>query len=208
MRLSDHDEWARAHHGLLTLDAAGVSRRAWRQAVRSGALVSVHRDVARLPGAPTTFVQRIAAAVLAGGDGTVCSHHSAAYLWELVDAPSPVVHVIVPAGKGRLPLDNVGTHRPRDRRDLAPVERSGVACTPITRTLCDLGASDPDLVEHAVRRAVRLGLVELDTLRRVADAHSVQGRTGIPALRRAIDAAERRLQTLKRNSITSPSWAT
>ncbi len=190
MRLSDHDTWAREHHGLLTLAASGLSNDAWQRATRAGSLIEVHRHVARLPGAPITTRQRIAAAVLAAGDGAMASHSSAAVLWDLHDAAAahgPFVHVTVRDARRHPRVNGVVLHRPTDRVRLRPQRRDGIACTNALRTLCDLGADDPTLVVPAVGRALRAGLVDLDALITATLEHGKQGRSGIPALRAAVD---------------------
>ena len=225
MRLSDFDTWAQHHHGLITLHASGLDSDAWRRAVRAGSLIELHRHVARLPGAPNTPIQRLHAAVLAAGTGAAASHRSAAMLWGVI--PFDIgggIHITM-AIRARHPrLSNVVIHRPTDQQRLSPQLRQGIACTDAVRTLCDLGADDPALVQLAVAAALAKGVTDLDTLTVAAAEHARRGRGGIPALRSALAsvtaarqataqaAAEtadpKQVQTLKRNSITSPSWAT
>ena len=71
MRLSDFDDWARAHHGIITFEASGLSRSAWYRALQRGNLVGLHPYVARLVGTPDTPEQRIIAAVHATGEPTL-----------------------------------------------------------------------------------------------------------------------------------------
>ena len=84
MGLSNIDEFAAAHHGLVTMAVAtdaGISRATWFRALADGRLVPVHRGVARLPGVAPTIEQAIHAAVLATGPGSLASHRTAARLW-------------------------------------------------------------------------------------------------------------------------------
>lgn len=240
MRLSDFDTWAQRHHGLITLRASNLDGESWRRAIRTGTLIEVHRHVARLPGCPTTPIQAIHAAVLAGGEPAAASHRSAAMLWGLLDIDNGCGIHITMSNRSRNPrLDGVYVHRPTDRRGLEPDRRHGIACTDPIRTLCDLGADDPALVPIALEAALTAGLVDTAALQVAVAAHSQHGRGGIPALRTALrcrdtahtaagvvlpisrtrlrhpehdrhrdrDQDRDRAQTLKRNSMTSPSWA-
>ena len=186
MRLSDFDRWAQEHHGLLTLDASGLTNDAWHRALRAGTLIGVHRHVARLPGTAPDLFQRIHAGVLAAGDAAMAAHHSAAVLWELVEPASDLVHVITSRDCRRV-LDGVIVHRPTDRRRLQPQRRRNIRCTDPLRTLCDLGADRPELIRSAVGAALSARLVTIDALTTTAMAHSRHGRPGTAALRAAID---------------------
>ena len=187
MRLSDFDRWAQEHHGLLTLRASGLTNDAWHRALRSGALIGVHRHVARLPGTRRDLFQRIHAGVLAAGEGAMASHHSAAVLWKLVEPDGDLVHIII-SRDSRPALDGVAVHRPTDRQRLQPQRRHNIRCTDPLRTLCDLGTNQPELMQSAVGAALGARLVSIDALTATAVAHSRRGRPGTAALRSAIDA--------------------
>jgi hypothetical protein len=154
MRMGDLDRWARAHHGVISMEASGLTRSSWYRAIRSGQLDQLHPGVARLHGTADTAEQRIAAAVLAVGMPALASHRSAARLWGIERPTGDPVDVIV-AGRRRLPaLRGVVIHRPKDLERLSPPQRrSNIVCTNILRTLLDLGAVDraavPDAVGHA-----------------------------------------------------------
>ena len=97
MNLELLELFADEHHGLVTRDAArraGMSTAAWYRALASGRLIAVHPNVARLPGAPQTRHQRIAAAVLAAGPGAMASHRSAAFLWDIPRPEDDPVEII------------------------------------------------------------------------------------------------------------------
>ena len=163
------------------------STHAWRRAVASGRLLEVHPGVARLPGAPVTPEQRIAAAVLAI-PGSMASHRSAAYLWGVERPPREPVDVIVVGTRIKRRLDDVVVHHPTDTADLRVVVRSRIATTNVLRMLCDLGAVDESGVERAVEHAVVAGYVRLSGLRALVDRHAVRGRHGVAALRAAVEA--------------------
>ena len=188
MRLSDFDDWARRHHGLITLDASGLSRSAWYRAIDSGTIEQVHPFVARLPGTPRTPEQRIAAAVLAIGSGALASHRSAARLWGAVRPDADPVDLITPGSRHDDHLDGVVIHATGDLKRLRPQRRHGIACTNILRTLVDLGAVDASGVSEAVGHALATKLVHLPALEATLADHAGHGRRGVTALRHAIDA--------------------
>lgn len=188
VRLSDLDSWATAHHGVITMEASGLSRSSWYRAVRSGQLDQLHPGVARLHGTPITREARIMAAVLAVGRPAIASHRSAAHLWGIERRTDDPVDVIV-VGRRRLPaLTGVVIHRPKDVERLTPQRRRNITCTNILRTLLDLGAVDRDAIRDAVGHAIAHHHVTLPTLESVVVQHSEHGRSGIVALRNAVDA--------------------
>ena len=186
MRLSDFDDWARAHHGIVTLDSSGLSRDAWYRAIRAGTIEQLHPHVARLHGTPNTPEQRIIAAVTAVGAGALASHRSAARLWGIPRPDDDPVDVLLPARRRDVTLDGVVVHRPRDLARLIPQRRFGIRCTNIIRTLLDLGAVDPGALHGAVGHAITTNLVSLDALEIAAAEHARPGRSGVVAVRDAI----------------------
>ncbi len=187
MRLSTFDDWARAHHGLISLDASGLSRAAWYRAIEAGTLIQVHPHVARLPGTADTPEQRIAAAVLSVGDSALASHRSAARLWGVSRPDHDPVDVITPGVHRGLRLDGVVLHRTADRDHLNRLRRFNIPCTSILRTLVDLGAVDPGGVVGAVGHSIATGLAGLGAIEHTLQVHARQGRAGVAALRAATD---------------------
>lgn len=200
MRLSDLDELARRQFGVVRRDQVPVGPSAWYRAIDRGHLVPVHPNVVRLVGTETGELQRIKAATLAAPTA-VASHRSAAYLWGLVasvDARAEHstdrhrttddrVHL---TGLGETfvrRISGVMVHRPDDRRDVRPVVRRSIPCTPPLRTLLDLGITDSALVEDAVGTALSTGLLTIAGLEAGLRRHAARGRTGVTALRAAID---------------------
>jgi very-short-patch-repair endonuclease len=165
-----------------------MSRSAWYRAIDGGPLVLVHPGVARVRGAPVTFEQRVAAAVLALSPHALASHRSAARLWGLARPDTDPIDVIVPRNGPRPDLDGVVVHRPCDRHDLAPSSRAGIRVTNPLRMLCDLASVDPQAVGGAVEHVVVAGYARPTGLRRLVDRHATQGRAGIDALRHAVAA--------------------
>jgi very-short-patch-repair endonuclease len=187
MRLSDFDDWARAHHGVITLERSGLSRSAWYRAIEAGTLIQVHPHVARLPGTADTPEQRIIAGVAAAGPDALASHRSAARLWGIPRPDDDPVDVIDARQGTQAKLDGVIVHRPVDRKRLTPQRRFEIRCTNVLRTLADLGAVDAAGVSNAVGHVIAVRLADLHAIETVARDHSQRGRPGIPALRDAID---------------------
>ena len=107
--MSDRDlaATARRQHGLVSTRQAnallGVGKVDHRR--RTGRLEVVRTGVLRVAGSPDTWEQRLLAAVLAGGPGTVASFRAAASLWQLAGfEPRSKLEITVPsARRARLP---------------------------------------------------------------------------------------------------------
>lgn len=178
-------------HGLLTLDswiAGGRSPDSWYRAIASGRVNLVHQGVARLPGASSSTITSIAAAVLAGGVAALVSHRSAAVLWDALDPDGSAPHIVVPRNQRSPTTSAITVHRPTDRLDLRSVRREGIAvCNPL-RLVVDLGAAVPLAeVQLAVERLVVQRLVTVGALRGALARHARKGHQGVEALRRALD---------------------
>ena len=91
------------------------------------------------------------AGVLAGGEGAVLSHLSAAQLWQLVDPTDARPHVTV--ARTRLRRPGIQLHSsvlPDDERTV----RDGIPTTIVPRTILDLAAAaDSHRLERAMARA-------------------------------------------------------
>ncbi len=186
MKLSDFDDWARAHHGIITFEASGLTRATWYRNIERGTLVQVHPGVARLVGTPDSPEQRIIAGVCAMREPALASHRSAARLWGVPRSDDDPVDVLLTAGRRDLRLDGVVIHRTTDRAHLIPQRRDGIPCTNILRTVIDLGAVDLPGVNAAVGHAVTHRLASLQAIEAAAGERARQGRRGIVAVRDAI----------------------
>jgi len=186
VRLTDLDDIARAHHGIVTFEASGLSRSAWYRAIAAGTLDQVHPRVARVPGTPDTPEQRIAAGVNAMGVPALASHRSAALLWGVPRPHSDPVDVMLVGRRRALDLDGVVIHRTTDRQRLKTQRRSGIPCTNILRTLVDLGAVDPGGLHAAVGHTIAANLASLGAIEAAVADHAGPGRRGVIALRDAI----------------------
>ena len=188
VELARLDQLATANHGIISREASGLSRSSWYRALAAGQFEQVYPGVARLHGTARTTEQRIAAAIAVTGSTALASHRSAAHLWGIPrPADDPVDVTIVGVRRRFTRIDDIVIHRPRDLERLRPQRRAGILCTNVLRTVLDLGAVDPAAVTDAVGHVVASRLAALDALRSVVVQHSEHGRTGIVALRTALD---------------------
>ncbi len=159
--------------------AGRLASRRWRRAARGVFVVAA---------APSTWRQRMAVACLAGPDGTVVSHLSAAALLELMEPPE-VPHVTVPSGASG-DASGAAVHHvrhPLDSRDVTIID--GIPSTTAARTLVDCAAlldydAFCELLDTAlIRRLTSAGAV------RVAAGRAAQapGRKGLPLIDRALE---------------------
>lgn len=92
------------------------------------------------------------AAVLAGGDGAVLSHMSAAALWGLLKPIVGPVDISVPTRAGRRKRFGLRVHRSASLSQGLVTERLRIPVTTPARTIEDL---DGEVPPHLVRRATR-----------------------------------------------------
>lgn len=177
---------ASRQHGVLSrqqLLASGLGPRSITRRIEAGRLHPVHRGVYALGHNRLDQRGQWMAAVLAGGDGTVLSHRSAAALWGLMRAATPI-EITAPRGRRR---PSIVVHE----SGLSPAERTARARIPVTtvaRTLFDLAeVVDERRHERAWEEADRLGLLKMQAVEDVcARGH---GRHALPLIRRLIESA-------------------
>jgi hypothetical protein len=178
-------------HGLVTraqVSALGVTRQAWYRALNAGRLLAVAPGVAALPGVAPSAEQRILAAVLSLGPGTMASHTAAAYLWGVPVAPIPPVDITTIHRNRGTTLSWVHLHTPTDLGDLRPVVRQGVPTTNPLRLLCDLGQTSPGSVERVLEHFLLEGTVSRSAAQTALRRHARKGRHGVVALRDALES--------------------
>jgi hypothetical protein len=164
-----------AHHQLLAL---GVSEdqitrwlaAGWLHRLHEGVYAVGHRDLPR--------GGHFMAAVLAGGDGAVLSHASAATHLGLRSSSASVVDVMVPRS-GERDRDGIRFHRPRFFGPDDVRLFDGIPCTTVARTLVDLGAVlRLDQLERAVEQAELLQVLDVkgvaDVLARISRPRGVR----------------------------------
>jgi very-short-patch-repair endonuclease len=184
--------------GLLTycqLDALGVSRQQRRRLVATGVLVPVGALVVRHAAFPTSWEQRMLAAVLVARDGALASHMAAAWLWRFDGIRPGPVEVTIPRDRNARSVP--GTVHRSARIEPADMDlRQLIPKTSATRTFLDiaprLGARQ---LEEVLDGAERDGKIwrrrlrwDIDRLRHAGRA----GRPGMAAVQALLDRTEGR----------------
>ena len=139
-------ELAARQHGVVArwqLVALGVGRGAIDGRILRRRLHPVHRGVYALTPAPLERLGRWMAAVLAGGEGSVLSHWSAATLWRMRSGTGPRAHVTSP--RDRRNSGTITFHQARLPADEVTTEQ-GIPTTTPARTLLDLAPLLPSPV--------------------------------------------------------------
>jgi predicted transcriptional regulator of viral defense system len=170
---------AERQHGVIDypqLKALGLSRQSIDHRVRNGRLHRIHRGVYAVGHKRLTQRGRWMAAVLAGGDGAVLSHRSAAALWQLLPARRRI-HVSTP--KDLHNRDGIQFHSQSMQLDEVTTH-DGIPVTTVARTLLDIAATDPDNLERAFNEAEYRRLWDATGVRELIDRYP--GRAGTPAL--------------------------
>jgi hypothetical protein len=178
---------AASQHDLITreqLRTAGVSDRQVHQWQQTGYLRRVERSVYLIAGGKMTWTTRLLSVCLSA-EG-IASHRSAAVLHGLEGVRPGRPEITIPAGRSfRRPT--VRVHESGDLALVRPVLRDGITTTPVARTVLDLGAVAPSLVENAARDAVGQRLTIWPDLFATLISHSRKGRSGCGPLRAVLD---------------------
>jgi len=160
--------------------ACGLTTKAIEVRVRRGQLHREHHGVYAVGHRAWTLHGCFMAAVLAGGEGAVLSHASAAALWGFLPWRRCDIEVIVPGNRGRTQR-GLRVHRARslDARDVT--RHYGIRVTTAARTCLDIAAT---LSPGTLRRPVRQAQAEQRTsVRRIAEVLGrANGHRGAKAL--------------------------
>ncbi len=170
--------------GLITvaqLNAAGVGRGSIARRVANGQLHQVFRGV-YLVGHPVPLPGALElAGVLACGEGTLVSHHSAARLWGLVKASPGEVEVTV-IGRDCRSRDGLRVHAVKRLGAPDRGRRLGIPITSAARTVIDVSATvGYEEAEHVIAEACALKLTSEPQL--LAAANRVSNRAGVARIR-------------------------
>jgi len=170
---------ARVSRGQLL--ASGIDRSAIKRRLRSGRLELVHRGVYALPNTADVPLAAETAALLACGEGSLLSHHSAATLWGLRPGSARPIHVTVPGERGVRSPAGVQVHRSSTitGADVRIHERLPV--TSPARTLLDVAATLADrdverLLDEALFGRRILSLAQVSDVLARAGAHPGRAR--------------------------------
>ena len=175
-------------HGLVTRAQAlegGMTSHQIRYRLETGQWVKAARGVYRHAAVDPTPISRLLAVCLA--HEALASHRSAAALHGIDGYRLGRAEVVVSSGTS-LVLSGVTVHESTQMNLARPVERQGVPCTGLARTVLDLAAvvSRRKLV-GAVDAILRDRRLRLSDLYRVLGSHARRGRPGCAALRSVLD---------------------
>jgi hypothetical protein len=178
----------RRQHGVITrrqLLMLGYTSAAIQHGLDTRVLHPLFRGVYAVGRREVTRQGMWIAAVLSCGPGAVLSHRSAAALWGIRRYWPGEIEVTVPnTRQPRRPGIRVYRRRTLGSSDVT--SRDGIPVTTPTRTLIDSAPSLTDRQrERAINEADRLGLVDLDALRRALVVRS--SLRGGAALRKTLD---------------------
>jgi very-short-patch-repair endonuclease len=176
-----------AQHGVLSraqLRGLGFGDTWIKRRIASGHLIRIYRGVYAVGHAQLTRQGHWMAAVLAGGQGALLSHLSAAAHWGLLHTASSRIDITVPSPKRRQAQAGLRIHRARlDESDCLLHKR--IPVTSPSRTLLDLAdVVPPNRVREAYEQSERLGRFDLATMHSLI-ARS-PGRRGLKVLRRLL----------------------
>ncbi|MEZ5280281.1 MAG: type IV toxin-antitoxin system AbiEi family antitoxin domain-containing protein [Acidimicrobiales bacterium] len=178
----------RRNHGVVTRREAldlGLSASTVSRLCRSGELVRQYAGVYRHAVVGDTWHSRLLAACLACGG--VASHRAAARLHGIDGFESAPIEVSIAHGTHR-PTRGAIVHKSRQFDLFRVIERNGIRCTPLPRTVLDVGAVvDPLRLRGAVENVIGSGRLRWSDLVSVLVIHSVQGRNGCGPLRQLLE---------------------
>jgi very-short-patch-repair endonuclease len=167
----------------------GLTARQIQTRLELGGLTPLQRNVYLVGAGPVSFPQSLFAACLAAGSSAAATHRSAAGLWRLRGIERPPVEITV-VGASRPTLPGVIVHR---TTTIAPIDLTKQSAIPVTapaRTLIDLGAVAPDLVEAALDDAFFRGLVTARRVWAALERAGGRGSRGSGVLRRLLEARD------------------
>jgi hypothetical protein len=178
---------ASQQHHLITrrhLHDLGISEKQIHLWQRTGFLTKVEPNVFLVAGGSLTWRARLLSVCLATGG--VASHRSAAALHELAGCKPGRPEIVAPRGtwSGRR---DIRLHESTDLHLVRPTVIDSIPVTPVARTVLDLGAVVPFIVEGATRDAVARRLTSWPELFATLVRHSRRGRRGCGPLRAVLD---------------------
>lgn len=178
---------AARQHGVLSrrqLLETGVSKEMIRYRVAIKRLHRVYAGVYAVGHPLLSPHGRYLAAVLAGGEGAVLSHRSAAALWGLRPPASGPIDVTIPRGGSRR-RPGIAIHASRSLPIDEVTAVDGVPCTSLARTLIDLAAVvTPRALARALEQSLILRLFDRTAME--AALAGAGGRRGAGTLRRLL----------------------
>ena len=185
---------SKRQHGVIArrqLLALGYSSEAIRHRISSGRLHPIRRGVYAVGRPSLDEHGRWIAAVLAGGDGAVLSHSSAAALWRIGDERRSEIELSLPSRSHR-EVPGLRIHRRPSLYPRDTTTRHNIPITTPVQTLIDLALRlDHRGIERAINEADKYDLVHPPELRRALDVRA--GEPGVARLRQILDRRTFRL---------------
>lgn len=177
----------RRQHGLISRSQAlgeGMTGRQIEGRLRSGVWEREASGVYRHEAVPSTVRSRLLALCMA--HGAVASHRSAAALHPIEGYRLDRVEVVVPPGKGRC-IRGARRYESSQMDLFKPVERDGIPCTSVGRTVLDLATVvSRRQLDRTIDAVLRDGQLRLSDLYAVLVSHARRGRRGCAALRASL----------------------
>jgi hypothetical protein len=148
-------------------------------------------------------------AVAAAGEAALASHQTAAHLWDLVGLKPDRIEIVMPRWDR-----SVRSFTVHESKDLLPADFDDIEGIPVTnaaRTVVDLGATAPWLVEAALERGIRRRLFTIAEVAAFVGRVGRRGRRGVGTIRPLIEqrlrwdnATESELEDLFRKTWDAP----
>jgi len=182
-------ELARRQHGVVSTaqcNDVGMQQRQVTDRVDAGILLRPFDGVVALAAVPPTWEQTVMASVLAAGADALASHRTAAHLWGLASHRPDTIEVVMP--RWERAFREFTVHESLDLIADDRREAAGIPTTSPQRTVVDLGAVAPWLVESALDTGIRKGLFKLVDVQAFVNRVARRGRRGVGVIRPFLEA--------------------
>ncbi len=170
--------WFAAQMGLVTRAqalGAGWSPRQIDRLVSMRGWTAIQSGVYRHAAAPVTREQALLGGVLAAGAGSAVSHRAAVGAWGVRGYRAVILEVSRPRPTRFVLRGAIVVHRARDLRDGDVTVNDGLPVTTPARTLVDLGAVMPSVVERCMEEWLADRVVSLDAIHQALSDHAGRG---------------------------------
>jgi len=182
-------ELARLQYGVVSTAQCrdlGMQQRQVADRVSAGVLLRPFDGVVAIAAVPPTWEQSVMASVLAAGGDALASHRTAARLWGLISHRPDSIEVVMP--RWERAFHEFTVHESLDLNADDRQEANGIPTTSPQRTVVDLGAVAPWLVEAALDTGIRKGLFELVDVQAFVNRVARRGRRGVGVIRPFLEA--------------------
>jgi hypothetical protein len=181
------NEIAARNHRLLTravVLGAGGTDQLIHDRLGRGQWSAIHPGVYLVGVGPLHWIEKVAAARLAAGDGATASRRAALLLWRLDGIVAAPVELNVPFGRRAAPVGAI-VHRTRRIEPTSIVD--GIPVTSVEQSLLESAVEVPPVVtEKAFASAWRRNLTSPEKCERYLEHHGGRGRQGTSRLREVL----------------------